>query len=586
MRLNRLPRNLSNNAAKTRSYVVKRKIMLYNNRMPIDVITLKAVTEELNEFLSGGRVEKIYQPETDEVTLNVKSGGKYFQLVISANPSHPRIHLTTQKKENSFNAPAFCMLPRKYIGGARILGMHIFNNDRVIRMEFEGKTELKDDRVLYLIVELMGRYSNIILTDKNMVIVDAIRRIHFDQSTTRYILPGLQYVFQPQTRITFDQTDKLKAFFADNPDCGADEILRAISGIGKETAAEIAASSDRFASLTRLIDVTSSSVYRPSLSYSGDKPTDYFVYPYETRKSDWKEFSTLNEALDEYYSLYDREDRKKASSKTVETILKRLQTKTERRIDDNLKRLKDWEKSESIRRKGEFITNYLYLIKPGDEELKCFDYYENKDTSIALDPTLSPARNAQEYFKKYNKLKRAKDSANEQLATLYPQKEYLGSIAVAIESCSLKSEFDEILEELNKLGGYVRKGAPKQRTKPSAPTHLTINGFDVYYGKNNVQNAQVTFTYAAPTDTWVHAKKHHGTHVIIKGTPDEETLLTCCRIAAFLSDAKTSPKVEVDYTQKKFVKKIPSSLPGLVTYTDYKTMICEPLDPEEFLKQK
>ncbi len=553
--------------------------------MPIDVITLKAVAEELNDFLSGGRVEKIYQPESDEITLSIKCNGKFRQLVVSANPSHPRIHLTTQKKENSFNAPAFCMLLRKYLGGARILGTHIFNNDRVIRIEFEGKTELKDDRALYLIVELMGRYSNIILTDKNLVIVDAIRRIHFDQSTTRYILPGLQYVFQPQTRITFDQTEKLRSFFNENPGCEAEEILRAISGIGKETAAEIAESKDRYETLLHLIDIKSSPEYHPVLSYSGDKSTDYFVYPYKSRKSNWKEFFTLNDALDEYYSLYDAEDRKKASSKTVETILKRLQTKTDRRIEDNLKRLKDWEKSETIRRNGEFITNYLYLIKPGDTELKCFDYYENKEAVVTLDPTLSPTRNAQEYFKKYNKLKRAKDSANEQLANLYPQKEYLASIAVSIKNCSLKSEFDEILDELNKLGGYVRKGTPRQRTKPSAPAHLTINGFDVYYGKNNVQNAQVTFAFAAPTDTWIHAKKHHGTHVIIKGTPDEDTILTCCRIAAFLSDAKFSPKVEVDYTLKKYVKKIPSSLPGLVTYTDYKTILCEPLAPERLVQK-
>ena len=553
--------------------------MLYTICMPIDVVTLKAVTEELNDILSGGRVEKIYQPETDEVTMIIKSGGKAQQLVVSANPSHPRIHLTTQKKENSFNAPAFCMLLRKHLSGARILSMEIFNNDRVIRIAFEGKTELKDSRVVYLIVELMGRYSNVILTDKDMVIIDAIRRIHFDQSTTRYILPGLDYVFQPQTRITFDQTEKLSDFFAGAPDCPAEDILKNISGIGKESAAEIAASSDRFLKLKQLINVKKEPIFKPALSYKNDKPTDYFVYPYESVKTEWKFFPTLNEALDEYYSLYDREDRKKASSKTVETVLKRLQIKTNRRIDDNLKRLKEWEKAEDIRKKGEFITNYLYLIKPGDEKLCCLDYYENKEVEIAIDPTLSPARNAQEYFKKYNKLKRAKDSANEQLKELYPKKEYLSSIAVAIESCTLKSEFDEILEELNALGGYVRKTGPKQRTKPSLPVHLVINGFDVYYGKNNVQNAHVTFALAGPNDTWVHAKNHHGTHLVIKGTPDEETLFICCRIAAFFSDAKSSPKVEVDYALRKFVKKIPSSLPGLVTYTDYKTMLCEPLDP-------
>ncbi len=561
--------------------VAKRGRLRYNEHMPIDVITLKAAATELNAFLSGGRVEKIYQPETDEVTMNIKSGGKFYPLVISANPSHPRMHLTTQKKENSFSAPAFCMLLRKYIGGAQVKKVEIFNFDRIIRMTFEGKSELKDSRTVYLIVELMGRYSNIILTSDDMTIIDAVRRIHFDQSTTRYILPGLKYVFQPQTRITFEETDKLKTFFVENPQICAEEILKNVSGIGKETAAEIAISEDRFSALENLISVNESPVYKPCLSYKDGKPKDFFVYPYQSVKTEWKTFSSLNEALDEYYLLYDGEDRKKASSKTVETILKRLQTKIERRIEDNNKRLKEWEKAEEIRKKGEFVTNYLYLIQPGDKELKCLDYYENKEVTIPLDPTLTPARNAQEYFKKYNKLKRAKESALTQLEELIPKKEYLASIAVAIESCTLKAEFDEILSELNSLGGYVQKSAARRKVQLSKPVHLVVNGFDVYLGKNNQQNAQVTFALAAPTDTWVHAKNHHGTHLIIKGSPDEKTLVKCASYAAFFSDAKASPKVEVDYALKKYVKKIPSALPGLVTYTDYKTVLVEPSDPEQ-----
>lgn len=550
--------------------------------MPIDVVTLKTVCRELNESLSGGRVEKIYQPEKDEVTFNVKSKGKLLQLVISANPTHPRIHLTTQKKENAFNAPAFCMLLRKYLGGSQIKQVDIFNNDRIVRMIFEGKNELKDSRTVYLIAELMGRYSNIILVSEDMTIIDAIKRIHLDQSTTRYILPGLQYVFQPQTRITFDKEDELNKFFNETADLTPGVLLQNISGIGKETAAEVFSYDNKMDALKNFISSDpSKDFYRPCLSYKNGKPTDYFIYPYRTIQTEWKFFDTLNDALDEYYSLYDEEDRKKASSKTVETILKRLQTKTDRRIDDNLKRLKDWEKAESIRRKGEFITNYIYMIKPGDDKLTCTDYYEDKEIVIPLDVNLSPAQNAQEYYKKYNKIKRAKDSANKQLAELYPQKDYLESIAVAISNCTLKSEFNEILTELNELGGYIQKKQTNKKEQPSKPTHLVINGYDVYFGKNNVQNAQVTFSIGSANDTWVHAQKHHGTHLIIKGQPDEATLLRCAQIAAYYSDAKSSSKVEVDYTMRKFVKKIPGALPGLVTYTDYKTILCEPLPPDE-----
>ena len=552
--------------------------------MPNDVITLKVLCRELNQLLTGGRVEKIYQPETDEVTLHIKSSGKLLQLVISANPTHPRIHLTTQKKENSYNAPAFCMLLRKYLGGAQIKGVDIFNNDRIARITFEGKNELKDSRTVYLLAELMGRYSNIILVSQDMTIIDAVRRIHFDQSTTRYILPGLSYVLQPQTRITFDEKEKLRVLLSGEPKLSSSEILKNISGIGKETAEEIASFTDRYNGLLNLIEAKiDTDYYRPCLSYKNDKPVDYFIYPYQSIQTTWKFFKTLNEAFDEYYRLYDTEDRKKASSKTVETILKRLQTKTDRRIEDNQKRLDEWEKAESIRRKGELITNYIYLIKSGDTSLTCFDYYDNKEIVIPLDDTISPSRNAQEYFKKYNKMKRAKDVATKQLAELYPQREYLQSIAVSIKNCSLKAEFDEILAELNALGGYVQKKRNDKKSLPSKPIHLVVNGYDVYYGKNNVQNAQVTFTLASPTDLWMHAQKHHGTHLVIKGQPDEKTILRCAEIAAFFSDAKDSPKVEVDYTLKKYVKKIPGALPGLVTYTDYKTILCTPNRPENLV---
>ena len=304
--------------------------------MPIDVVTLNVVCRELDELLTGGRVEKIYQPETDEVTLNVKSGGKFLHLVVSANPTHPRIHLSTQKKENAYNAPAFCMLLRKYLGGAQIKKVQILNNDRIVRMTFEGKNELKDSRVVYLIAELMGRYSNIILVSEDMTIIDAVRRIHFDQSTTRYILPGLSYVFQPQTRMTFDMHESLRAFLTETPDLTPQLLLQNISGIGKETAAEMCSYEDKFGALNGfLTSAPKENFYRPCLSYKNGKPTDYFIYPYRTIQTEWEFFPTLNEALDKYYTLYDGEDRKKASSKTVDTILKRLQTKTERRIGDN-----------------------------------------------------------------------------------------------------------------------------------------------------------------------------------------------------------------------------------------------------------
>ena len=545
--------------------------------MPNDVITLLAVARELDRTLYKGRIEKIYQPENDEITLLIKVFRQTFTLVISANPAHPRIHITTQKKENTYSAPAFCMLLRKYLTGSYINKIEIFNNDRIIRMETISQTELKDTTKTYLIVELMGRYSNIILTDENLCIIDAIRRIHFDQSTTRYILPKLQYVFQPQTRITFDQTDKIKEFF-ENKSLSTDNIIKNIGGISKETASEIASSDSPYDKLLDFLKSTDSVSYSPCLRYEKDVLKDYYIMPYSSVNGTYVPYNTLNDALDAFYKLYDGNERKKASTKTITTVLKRLQQKTERRISDNLAKLSETDKQKLYQTYGELILTYAYKIKRGDSSLLCLNYYTNVDISIPLDPLLSPTENAQEYFKKYSKIKRAQDIANEQLSHLYEQRDYLKSIEVSIENCSLKSEYDEILNELNVLSGLKGKDKKKGYTKEhaSSPTKVEINGFSVYIGKNNVQNNEVTFSIANGGDTWLHVKNQPGSHVIIKGFPDEDTIYRCACIAAYYSSARDAKKIEVDYTLRKNVKKIPSSMPGMVTYTHYKTILVPP----------
>lgn len=545
--------------------------------MPNDVITLLAIANELDSALQKGRIEKIYQPENDEITLYVKVFRQVHVLVISASPAHPRIHITTQKKENAFSAPAFCMLLRKYLIGSSINKIEIFNNDRIVRLEVISQNDLKDVTKHYLIVELMGRYSNIILTDENMVIVDAIRRIHFDQSTTRYILPKLPYVLQPQTRITFDQTEKINDFFR-TTELSTDQLIKNIGGISKETAAEIVSSENPYRTFCDFLKNIHSESYSPCLRYENKVLKDYYVSEYKSVPGEYVAYPTLNEALDDYYKLYDGSERKKTSTKTLTTFLKRLQQKTDRRISDNLKKLADADKKNQYQIYGELILSNAYRIKRGDNVLQCKNYYTDESVSIPLDALLSPADNAQEYYKKYAKLKRAEEFANEQLSSLYEQKEYLKTIEISIENCSLKSEYDEILDELNALSGMKKKtgqkGKPKE--KGSKPIKINVNGFDVYFGKNNLQNNEVTFSIANGGDTWLHVKNRPGSHVIIKGIPDENTLYRCACLAAFYSSAKDSEKTEVDYTLRKNVKKIPSSMPGMVTYTHYKTILVSP----------
>ena len=546
--------------------------------MPNDVITLLAVAKELDSLLRQGRIEKVYQPENDEITLQIKVYKKAYTLVISANPSHPRIHISTQKKENAYSAPAFCMLLRKYLVGSYINNVDIFNNDRIIRIETISQNELKDVTKTYIIAELMGRYSNIILVDDSMKIIDAIKRIHFDQSTTRYILPKLPYTFQPQTRITFDQIDEIKKFLS-SPIESKDDLIKNIGGISKETASEIFSSGDRFAKFADLLNINSSPNFSPCLRYENGSLKDYYITEYMSVPGDYVRYPSMNEALDDFYKFYDGNERKKASTKTLTSVLKRLQQKTERRIADNEKKLSDAEQMEKFRVYGELIISNIYAVKHGDEALLCENYYDGTQVTIPLDPLLSPSENAQEYYKKYAKLKRAQEIASEQLRAMLEQREYLKTIEVSIENCSLKSEYDEIMNELNGLSG-IKNSKKKSyvKEKPSAPQKIIVDGFEVYFGKNNLQNNEVTFTIGKGGDTWLHVKNQAGSHVIIKGTPTDEIIFKCAQLAAFYSSAKSAEKVEVDYTLRKYVKKIPNALPGMVTYTNYKSILVSPAD--------
>lgn len=544
--------------------------------MPNDVILLNALANELNDLLSDGRIEKIYQPEIDEVTFSVKAKGKTHTLVISASPSAPRTHITKQKKENSLNAPAFCMLLRKYLSGSNLKNVSVFNSDRIIKFTFETRSELKDRAVYFLLAELMGRYSNIILTDENYKIIDAIRRIHFDQSTTRYILPNLQYVLQPKNKVSLDDPTGLKEIFEKGV-TDFKELPKLISGIGKETAKEIFYAENQYEKLQNLIGIYSSPLYSPVLKTNGEKPTDYYVYRYDTVEGEFIGKSTLNECLDEYYTLLDGNERKKASSKTVNAVLKRMKEKIDRRISDNTEKIAEKEKSEKWKKYGETILGNIWKIKNGDKYVEGLDYESNQTVKVPLDETLSPSANAQLYYKKYAKAKRAAEIAEKQLTELYKQKEYLKSVELSVRDSETKQEYTEITEELNRLNGRSSKSVAKKE-KPSRPVRVKIENGEIIYGRNNLQNNEVTFKIADRNDLWLHVKERHGSHVIIKGEVIDEVLLKAAQIAAFYSECRSDEKVDVDYALVKYVKKIPSSLPGQVIYSNYKTVTVTPAD--------
>ncbi len=548
--------------------------------MPNDVITLSALCHELDSDISGGKIEKIYQPESDELTLTIKKNGAQ-TLLISANAHLPRLHLTAQKKENPLSASAFCMLLRKLIGGGIIQGVSLLNSDRIIKIEILSRNEMGDKTQFYLLAEQMGRYSNTILTDANFLIVDAIKRINIDQNPERPILPNAKYRTPPQNRITLNDTAALSALFVDKRQFDEKFLLENISGISKDTAKEIIARSadDPYSIISDFLDIFSSKDFLPCIRYDEkDIAADFYITPYLSKKGQYVSFPTLNEVLDAFYQNKDAEIRKKANTKQLTALLSRLQNRTERRIADHTAKLEECEKADTLRIYGELILSNLFRMKKGDKTLVCQNFYDNNaEAVIPLDELLTPNKNAQAYFKRYSKLKKAKEISLQQLEIQYLQREYLKTLAAAIKSSDTRQEYQEILAELHAVDGR-KISLPKRQKKvqPSAPLHIVFEGADIYVGKNNIQNNAVTFGIASSNDLWLHAKNYHGAHTIIKGKVTAEVLQRAAELCAYFSETKDSPKAEIDYTLRKNVKRHKSGVPGLVTYTDFKTIVVQP----------
>ena len=525
----------------------------------MDALTLNALCFELDNSLRGGKIEKIYQPEVDEVTFSIKSGGTH-TLIISCNPLHSRAHLTTAKKENSATPPAFCMLLRKYLAGAIIKNVSLLNGDRVIMFTVSSRNEMKDTAEYYLIAELMGRYSNIILCKDNFIIIDALKRVPIENNPARFILPSAVYKPVTQLKIPFCDADSSVA-------------LSEIGGLSKESLAEIEKNGGFFR-LEILRNIYGTEQFKPCIRVAGGKAVDFYANPYGM--GEYSYFPTLSGAMDAYFSVLDKADMQKEHAKRATAVLKRLIAKNLRRIDEANERIALAKTAESFKSTGDLILANIYKIKPRDTALVCTDFYTDETREIPIDPYLSPAQNAQIYYKKYGKLKRGGENAEKQLENFLLREEYLKTVSASLDLCETKQEFEEILRELNAFSGAKpRTDGGKKRAKIKAPQyyHKNINGFDIYWGKNNAQNDAVTFTVARPSDTWLHVKSSHGSHVVIKGIPDDTTLLEAAKIAATFSQAKNSDKVEVDYCLKKYVKKTPDGLSGMVNYTNYKTIV-------------
>ena len=584
--------------------------------MALDGIVIHALTDELNNKLINGKVDKIYQPESDEILLTIRNNGTNYKLLLSANSSNPRIYLTTNyKKENPISAPMFCMLLRKHLINGRIVDIYQPEFERVIKIRIESYDELRTLSSKELIIEIMGKHSNIILVhNEDNKIIDSAKRIPLSISSLRQVLPGKTYEnppsqnkLNPLIEISHDEF-KLALSSMDMPVFKA--IYSAFGGVSPVVAKEIcfranldenlsilALEDFQFTALreafSRLFNQVKLNIYFPCMivnkridkiiDFSSLKLTMFNHYSFEENES-------ISFILDRYYYEKDIKERMNQKSqdlrKTISIKLDRLLNKLSKQREELLTS----QKADTYKIKGELLTANIYLMQKGMKEIEVINFYdENANTiTISLDKNLSPSENAQKYFKRYTKLKHANIEISQQILISNEEIEYLENIILNIENCESLNEIDEIRDELIKEGYLKSKNSvskSKEKVKAiSAPLEFTsINGFSIFVGKNNKQNDYLTLKLANSDDIWLHTKDIPGSHVIVKTNGSEvtsDTLYEAAMLAAYYSKGKLSSKVPVDYTLIKNVKKPNGSKPGMVIYDTNNTLYVTPLEEE------
>lgn len=570
--------------------------------MAFDTIVLKCITEELKNSIIGARVEKIYQPEKDEVELRIRSFSDSHRLLISAGAANPRIHFSSQSKSNPDTPPMFCMLMRKHLISGKITNISTPGLDRILMIDIESYNELGDLTVKHLIAEIMGRNSNIILTDENMRVIDSVKHIDFSMSSVRQILPGTQYSPPPsqdKLPILSDETENF-SLSAPEGNMRSDKLLLAqLGGISPLSAREIVyralgrcdvypEDSASFEKLSNAVRDFAKEKFSPCIIIEKEsgKMLDYSAVDIKQYEGAAKieHFESMSEALEHFYGEKDRAERIKQKSADIVKLLNNNISRVAKKINILKATLDEAKNKELYKKYGDLLTANLYAVVPGAEKAEVIDYYSpNMEKSeIPLKKELSPARNAQRYYKLYNKAKNAEESAAIQLKNAVAELDYLESTLSLSGNCTAEPDINAIRDELSQMG-YIkhRRNDKKQRQASSKPHHyVSSDGFDIYVGKNNTQNDKLTLKFANSSDIWFHTKKIHGSHVIIKlglnKEVPERTVKEAAELAAYYSKARESSQVPVDYTTVKNVKKPNGAKPGMVIYDFYNTIYVKP----------
>ncbi|MFT4004261.1 MAG: NFACT RNA binding domain-containing protein [Lacrimispora sp.] len=578
--------------------------------MALDGIVMANLAAEMKDRLEGGKIAKIAQPEKDELLFTVKNQKNTWRLLISASASLPLIYFTEANKPSPMTAPNFCMLLRKHIGNGRIIRVSQPGLERILCMEVEHLDELGDRRIKKLMVEIMGKHSNIIFCNEEDLILDSIKHISAQVSSVREVLPGRTY-FIPQTVEKKDPlTITQEEFMADIGQTAAPvqkALYMKLTGLSPIMGHELChlASIDGDISANALTELELLHLYRtfsivmedvkqghftPNIVYKEEEPVEFASLPLTCFDGDGyeaKTFESVSSLLETYYSSKNTITRIRQKSVDLRKIVQTALERNYKKYDLQEKQLKDTEKRDKYKVYGELINTYGYELTGGEKQLVCLNYYTNEEITIPLDDQLTARENAQKYFDKYNKLKRTFEAVTGQIGETRQEIDHLESVSAALDIALMEEDLVQIKEELMEYG-YIkhRRSGDKKPKITSRPFHyVSSDGFHIYVGKNNYQNEELTFKVANGNDWWFHAKGIPGSHVIVrtegKELPDR-AFEEAGALAAYYSKGRGNDKVEVDYIQRKQIKKVTGAAPGFVIYHTNYSMVAEPkLELEE-----
>lgn len=574
--------------------------------MALDGIVIANLVKELQNSLTGGHISKISMPEKNELFLTVKNNARNYRLLISSDASLPLIYLTEQNKTAPLVAPGFCMLLRKHIGSGKITEIRQMGLERIIRIQTEQLNELGDLTQKRLYIELMGKYSNIIFTDMEDTIIDSMRHVPSHVSSLREVLPGRKWFLPDQLKkldpLRMTDTQFLEAFRASGNVPVPKALYTSLTGISPVVADELTALSGLdlrqdqgslsdedvlrlFRAVEHCMDRVKNGMFEPVMYLRKEIPQEFSSVRLSLFEADGytaKTYDSVSLLLSDYYSLRDSAMKIRQKSADLRKVVTTALERSSRKLILQERQMKDTEKKDKFRVWGDLLNTYGYTLTGGEKELVCENFYDNnKEVRVPLDEQLTWSQNAKKYYDRYAKLKRTEEAVGAELVKTRQETEHLSSILTALDLATEESDLNQVKEELTEYRYIRRHLTGKKVKKPeSRPLHfVSSDGFDIYVGKNNYQNEEITFKIASGSDWWFHAKGIPGSHVVVKCGQKElpdRTFEEAASLAAYYSKGRASEKVEVDYIQRRFVKKTAGGPPGFVIYHTNWSMMAKP----------